>query len=150
MSSYKNQKTIEDYENDTTVLFRAAAEFLRRHRGWSAPTGEIEQDGCWRPSGEERQECCDSCINESCQAHCREAEHVAHLFGINSSDELEILVNVLLAWFDLPSLDDRQVEDVDAGTVAGACGLDVEAVEEFLRRMTVEGLLCYQPPDAED
>lgn len=149
MSIYKNQKTIEDYENDTTVLLNAAEEFLHRHRGWSVPTGEgVGSD--WRPSGEERQECCDSCINESFQAHCRGAEHVAHLFGINPSDELEILVNVLLAWFDLPSLDDRQVEDVDAGTVAGACGLDVEAVEEFLWRMTVEGLLCYQPPDAED
>lgn len=73
-------------------LDKAAREYLARQARESHPKGEFDNAQRFRPSEDERQECCDYIRPPSrtwpfsLMKHCRSIEHVANLFGVDITE----------------------------------------------------------------
>ncbi len=73
-------------------LDKAAREYLDRQKRESHPEGSFDNAQRFWPSDEERRDCCDDIRPPSRTypfsliKHCRSAEHVANLFGVDVTD----------------------------------------------------------------
>ena len=69
-------------------VLEAAMEVLRRRERQTRPRGTFDQGGRWWPDAEEQRACCAHIRRPSkgypysLLTHCRTAEHVAHLYGV--------------------------------------------------------------------
>jgi hypothetical protein len=70
----------------------AAMEYIRRRNRQTHPSGRWDRGGRWYASDSERCDCCrhirtpSRAYPYSEMAHCRTAEHVANLYGVNPDD----------------------------------------------------------------
>ena len=70
-------------------LDKAAREYLARQKRESHPEGSFDNAQRFRPSQQERQDCCNDirppsrAYPFSYMKHCRSAEHVANLFNVD-------------------------------------------------------------------
>ena len=75
-----------------TRLLQAAQEYEARKSRAAHPDGHTDNGGRWYPSASERQSCCGRVRGPSraypwsYMTHCRSAEHVAHLYGVDASE----------------------------------------------------------------
>ncbi len=73
-------------------IMSAAKEYKDRQSRRTHPAGEFDKGGRWYPSENERQSCCDSIRSPSrawpmsYNRHCRSAQHVAALYGVDPAD----------------------------------------------------------------
>ena len=80
---------------DKSTVIRAANEHNLREHGRSRPSGGGHR-GRWYPSQEEHRSCCNRISPPSRQfplslhRHCRTAEHVAQLFGVDVNELKEV------------------------------------------------------------
>lgn len=77
---------------EATTITKAAQEFINRRDRSAHPDGKTDKGGRWYPSESERCSCCSNVRSPSrafpwsYMTHCRTAQHVANLFGVNASD----------------------------------------------------------------
>lgn len=73
-------------------LLKAVEEYEKRQRRASHPAGKFDNGGRWYPSEAEHQKCCNGVRSPSrnwpysYMTHCRTAEHIAHLYGVDLKD----------------------------------------------------------------
>lgn len=78
--------------NNLDTITAAAHEFVARKNRQSHPEGTFDKQGRFYPSDREFQACCSSIRTPSraypysYMTHCRTADHVAHLFGVDARD----------------------------------------------------------------
>ena len=78
-----------DKQQQKSRVIAAAIEFNARQARHSHPAGTFDKGNRWYPASGEQCECCESIRSPSrsfpysLMAHCRTAEHVAHLFDVD-------------------------------------------------------------------
>lgn len=73
-------------------LINAYNEYIKRQSRKSHPIGKFDNGNRWYPSEQEKCPCCANVRTPSrawpysYMTHCRTAEHVAHLYGVDAKD----------------------------------------------------------------
>lgn len=79
-------------QQSTTALDQAIAAFIARKDRSQHPDGEFDNKRRWYPSNAERQSCCAAVRTPSAaypfslMVHCRTADHIANLYGVDAAD----------------------------------------------------------------
>ena len=77
---------------DSSNLQTAVVTYRARQERREHPEGRRDNGGRWRPTENERQECCNGVRSPtrawpwSLMLHCRTAQHIANLYGVDASE----------------------------------------------------------------